>query len=197
MQDIGRTIGRTGWGLRSLLLAGVASSALTAAADANVVINPFFESSITGDPNAATIEGTINSAINFYQSNISTNITVNIAFGKGNGLGTSLTYINTDTYSDFITHLHAASSGDATDTTALAGLPISPTNPVTGTTITAKLSNFNAIGITGFGTGGADPCPNGAGGGNIAGCVLAQYGAHDSRIAGKYQPVQSAGGRGA
>jgi hypothetical protein len=173
MEKISGSGERIKGGIRALLLAGVAFSVLTAPAEANIVINPTFGSSISGDANAAAIEATINSAINFYESNISTNITVNIGFGKGNGLGTSLTYIATDTYSDFITQLHAHSSGDATDTTALAGLPIQSNNPVTGTTITASLSNYNAIGITGFGTGGVDP--NGAcgvAGSNFAACIL-------------------------
>src|SRR5215469_4877006 len=83
------------------LLSGAVLGALLAGGApvyANIVIDPFFESSITGDPNASTIEGTINSAIAFYEANISTPITVKIAFEEGGGLGESSTYIGTVPY---------------------------------------------------------------------------------------------------
>src|SRR5215469_8865420 len=161
------------------LLSGAVLGALLAGgapAYANIVIDPFFEPSITGDPNASTIEGTIDSAIAFYEANISTPITVNIAFEEGGGLGASSTYIGTVPYLTYITDLHAASSGDATDTTALAGLPITATNPVNGgTTITAKLANLNAVGIA---TPGAFPdlCPGGTGSGNFNACITLNTG---------------------
>src|SRR5258707_434566 len=50
-----------------------------------LVINPTFASNITSDPNAATIEATINRAIQAYESSFSDNITVNITFQEGDG----------------------------------------------------------------------------------------------------------------
>src|SRR5262249_22081459 len=43
-------------------------------------INPTFDSSITSDPNAATIMNTINAAIAVYEANFRDQITVNITF---------------------------------------------------------------------------------------------------------------------
>ena len=49
-------------------------------ARANLVITPTFDSTITSDPNAAVIEGTINSAIGVLEADISTPITVSVYF---------------------------------------------------------------------------------------------------------------------
>jgi hypothetical protein len=66
---------------------------------AGLVINPTFDSTITNDPNAATIEATINRAIAAYESFISDSITVNITFqevttglGASNGVSYSVPY---------------------------------------------------------------------------------------------------------
>ena len=118
-----------------------------------ITINPTFDATITSDPNAASIEGTINAAINYYDTTFTTSnafspLTVNITFQEGGGLGGSLTTVYKVNYSSFITNLHTASSGDTTDTTALAGLPVSATNPVTGTTtINLKSANCRALGL--------------------------------------------------
>ncbi len=88
------------------------------------------------DPNAATIEATINTAINNYQNAFSDNITVNITFQEGcNGpgqLGCSSSRLNTVSYSAYRAALvsHATT---ADDTTALASLPAGPTSPVNST----------------------------------------------------------------
>src|SRR5438067_399638 len=58
-----------------------------APAYAGLVINPVFDSSITSDPNAAAIEGTINSAIQEYETRFTDPITVSINFREGTGLG--------------------------------------------------------------------------------------------------------------
>ena len=52
-------------------------------ARANLVITPTFDSTITSDPNAAAIEGTINSAIGVLEADISTPITVSVYFQEG------------------------------------------------------------------------------------------------------------------
>lgn len=139
-------------GRRSLVL--LAALCLAAIGHASLItINPTFDATITRDPNAAAIESTINSAINYYDSTFTTSnafspLTVNISFQEGGGLGGSLTTVYKVNYSSFISALHTASSGDATDTTALAGLPISATNPVTGsTTINLKSANCRALGL--------------------------------------------------
>jgi hypothetical protein len=63
------------------------------------------------------------------------------------GLGSSSTFFNTVSYSDYITALHADAT-TSNDATALAHLPISATNPVNGgTTINVKTANLRAIGI--------------------------------------------------
>jgi hypothetical protein len=159
-------------GFRKLALSAAVLLGAASTARANIIFNPQFESSITGDPNAAAIETAINNAIAFYTANITTNITVNIAFAEmTSGLGESDTFILSVPYSTYITDLHNSSSGDSTDTTALAGLPISVTDPVNGgSTITATFANLNAIGdpVT---TPTGDPCPGGTLSGNFNACI--------------------------
>lgn len=64
-------------GLAGIAAAFVAATALPAQA---LTITPYFSSSITGDPNAALIEGTINNAIQFYNNSFSNPINVDIVF---------------------------------------------------------------------------------------------------------------------
>jgi hypothetical protein len=115
-------------------------------------IIPTFDTSITSDPNAAVIEGTINSVINYYDTTFTTAtaspIDVTIDFKEGGGLGASSTLVGQVSYQAFINALVAASSGGATDTTALAHLPIGPNNPVNGSTvIDVKTANLRALGF--------------------------------------------------
>jgi hypothetical protein len=121
-------------------------------ADVALNITPTFDSSITSDANAAAIEGTINSAINYYQNTFTTHtaapINVSIYFKEAGGLGSSNTVLYKVGYGAFDPALHNASSGDSTDTTALAGLPLQATNPVTGSTnINGKSANLRALGF--------------------------------------------------
>ena len=121
--------------------------------DVALNIIPTFDSSITSDPDAAAIEATINSAVSYYDSTFTTHtgapIGVTIDFAEmSTGLGESTSGVYKESYSSYITALHAASSGDATDTTALGGLPISATNPVTGSAnIDVKSPNARALGF--------------------------------------------------
>ena len=126
-------------------------------------IIPTFASSITSDPNAATIESTINTAINYYDSTFTTAtaapIGVTIQFQEGGGLGGSSAATYTIPYQNFISALTVASSGNSTDVAALANLPISTTNPVTGSThITVKTAELRALGFSAaqFPNGGFD-----------------------------------------
>jgi hypothetical protein len=130
-----------------------------ARADVALNIIATFDSSITSDPNALAIESTINSAINFYDTTFTTHtaapIGVTIDFKEmGSGLGQSNTYLYQVSYNSFITALHGANSGDATDTAALSGLPIATNNPVTVTpNIDVKTAELRALGYTGLPSG--------------------------------------------
>ena len=70
VNDIGRAIAVAILALTAL------SIALDARARAGFTITPTFDSSITNDPNAATIEGTINGMIQQYESLITNSVNV-------------------------------------------------------------------------------------------------------------------------
>ena len=136
----------------AMLATVLAIGAFPVRADVALNIIPTFDSSITGDPNAVAIEGTINQAISFYENTFTTHtaaqIGVKIDFQEGGGLGGSTTGLYKESYSSFINALTAAGSGDATDTTALAHLPTGANNPVTGsTTINGKSAELRALGF--------------------------------------------------
>jgi hypothetical protein len=122
-----------------------------APAHAGLIITPTFDSSITSDPNAAAIEGTINTAINSYQGLFTNSITVKIYFQEmGSGLGSSNTGIYNIGYTSFRNGLAAqfASSGNSNQGTALANLPAGPNNPVTGSTgLNVSSANGRALGL--------------------------------------------------
>jgi hypothetical protein len=119
-------------------------------ARANLIITPTFDSTITGDTNAASIEGAIDTAIGVFQSTFFNPITVSILFQEGGGLGESQTgFIYTPTYSSFYTHLVANDANAA----AIAGLTANGgngvDNPVTGTAdIDVKSANERALGYS-------------------------------------------------
>ena len=121
---------------------------------AGLVITPTFDSTITGDPNAAAIEGVINQAINTYQTRFADPINVTINFREmASGLGSSNWWYYNITYQNFINHLLAdASTPD--DATALAHVPHGANNPVDNSTnINVKTANLRAIGIFGLNSG--------------------------------------------
>ncbi len=139
--------------MRLLLAATILIASLSAQA---LVITPTFDTTITSDANAATIESTINTAIQLYQTRFSDPITVTIQFKEisTSGLyGQSSWWYYGISYSQF----RAALLADATttnDTVALAHLATGTGNPVTGTsTIRVKTANLRAIGITGLNSG--------------------------------------------
>jgi hypothetical protein len=115
-----------------------------------LTINPTFDSTITSDPNAATIMNTINTAIAAYASSFSDSATVNITFQEvTTGLGGSSTFQNTVDYDDYRAALvtHATTADDAT---ALATLPTGANNPVNnGTTVILKTALIRALGLSG------------------------------------------------
>ncbi len=152
MRELCRSVrlstGRRGRRL-GFLSGGVLGATLLAAGQPafSLVITPTFDSSITNDLNAATIEGVINTAIGTYQSNFSDPITVAIKFQEGGGLGGSSTFFANVSYSTYLAALKAdATTGN--DVTANALLPNNTTNPVNGaSTINVKTANLRAAGI--------------------------------------------------
>jgi hypothetical protein len=118
-------------------------------AQAGLIINVTFDSTITSDPNAALIENAINQAMSFYETAITTPITVGVKFAEmGSGLGQSSTFVSTVSYSQYLAALQSHSSGDAVDTSALATLPAGPNNPVNGTTqMDLTTANLRALGF--------------------------------------------------
>lgn len=121
---------RAGTGLASLLLGGAALCALNSPADASLAITPIFDSSITGNANAAAIEGAINSAIGtiegLYTPN---NVALSVDFsynnaGAGNLLSTNQ-FVYQYSYSDYTNALKADSTANSANTslaTAVAHL---------------------------------------------------------------------------
>lgn len=97
---------------------------------AGLTINPIFDSSITSDPNAAKIEGTINTAIQNVQSSFSNPITVNIKFQEGSsGLGSNSTWFSEVSYASLRASLAAAATTPDAQS-AVNSLPTSIDNPV-------------------------------------------------------------------
>ncbi|PYU30022.1 MAG: hypothetical protein DMG31_15185 [Acidobacteria bacterium] len=112
------------------------------------VIVPTYDSTITSDSNAATIEATINSTIGVYEATFTDPITVNITFQEMNsGLGQSSTFFDTILYSSYLTAL-TADKKSSNDAIALAHLGAGPNNPVNNNpNINVKLPNLRAVGI--------------------------------------------------
>jgi hypothetical protein len=125
-------------------------------ADSFITINPIFDASITGDVNAAAIENTINSAIAYFDSHILSHnaLTTSITFKEGPGLGGSAQTVYQVGYMAFTNALHNASSGDATDTTALAHTPISGTNFLNTSNVILTSADCIGLGL-GCGSGNA------------------------------------------
>jgi hypothetical protein len=130
-------------------------AACCSSANAQFVIDPNFDSSITSDPNVATIEAGIDQAISRFESSIETPITVNIDFKEmTSGLGMSNTGITTISYSQYRTDL-INNQSSANDATAIASLPNQVDNPVNGNPdVLLTRANLRAIGETGLGNNG-------------------------------------------
>ncbi len=141
---------------RALVLSLLAMGSLSAHAE--LTITPFFDTTITSDPNALLIEAGINQAISRIEADISTTITVKIDFKTmTSGLGQSSTYYNTLSYSKYRADLvsHATSANDAT---ALSFLPSTSTNPVNGTsTMDITTALLRALGENALGNTGTNP----------------------------------------
>lgn len=106
---------------------------LAAQARANLVIDPTFDSTITSDSNAATIEAAINSTISRVEADISNNVTVSIYFDEmTGGLGQSQSTEYYQSYSGYRSLLSGSQALSPDDTVALAHLPVQAANPVDG-----------------------------------------------------------------
>lgn len=115
-----------------------------------LIINPTWDSTITSDPDAATIMNTISNAILVYETKYSDPITVNITFAEmGGGLGQSSTFFNTVSYSSFYNAL-VADSKTTNDVLALAHIPSNGgIDPVDGTGfIRVTTANQRALGLS-------------------------------------------------
>lgn len=143
---------------RSYLAWTISSIALISCplAQANLVINPTWDSTITSDPNAAAIMGTINSAISFYNANFTDNIVVEITFKTmSSGLGASTTGIFRPSYLAYRLALESDAT-TAADGIALAHLPNQTMDPVTGIHANMVLARANARAIGGTTSPGTD-----------------------------------------
>ncbi len=138
---------RCGGRLATAALAGL--TVFSPVVTAGLVINPTFDSTITSDPNAATIEATINTAIAHYATLFSDNLTVNIVFQEtGTGLASSSSFLTSVSYSNFRTAL-VNDSTTSNDSTALANLPVQSTSPADGNTLLwLTTANARALGLT-------------------------------------------------
>ena len=146
---------------------------------AGLIINPTFDANVD-----APTRNAINTAIAFYQSNISTPITVNIYFYNMNsGLGSSRFFFFNVPYSTWRT-AWANTATSADDTAAVANTPEGDTNPINGnSSIGVKSPNGRAVGLNTpeqfFGAGA--PCPNFTGSGCI-GINVALANAHGALL---------------
>ncbi len=113
-------------------------------------VSPYLATPISADANHAAIEAAINSAIQVFEHDISTPIKVNITFGEmKTGLGASSTYIGSVSYSSYRSALvsHATSAADAS---AIASLPNTATEPVTGgSQVYITTADAKALGYSG------------------------------------------------
>jgi hypothetical protein len=158
--------------IRGLYLASVAAVAaslgIVSPARGNLVITPTFNSSITSDPNASTIEASINAAISRAEAVVTNNVTVGIAFNEmSTGLGQSQSTEYNSSYAGYLSLLKTQQTLSTNDNTAIATLPNTTANPVNGnstsSSIVACAPLFRALGQNtpggytaggSFGTGG-------------------------------------------
>jgi hypothetical protein len=131
------------------VVASFASPDTAAPSSKGLNIVPTFDISITGDPNAATIESSIRSAISGLESRVGTHITVHIAYASvSNGLGGAATYYNNVPYSKYRSDLQRLGTSTY-DKQALNNLPAGSNNPVNGSTgLVMTLPLLRAIGAT-------------------------------------------------
>ncbi len=120
---------------------GTALTMSVPAAHADLDIVPTFGSTITSDPNAATIEAAINATIARVESDISNNVAVDITFQESTtGLGGSTTLAYTVPYPTYANALLTQQTLSASDVSAIASL-----NYVPGTTVNNPVNNSGSV----------------------------------------------------
>jgi hypothetical protein len=163
----------------TMLLA--ASIAFVVPARAALIILPTFDSSITSDPNAASIEAVIDTAVQTYDNLFSNLVTVSILFQEGGGLGQSDDVVYGNPYTSFYNGLVANDANPA----AIAALNANGgdavinggVNPVGGLNeIEIKSANARALGIDIAPGCVVTPTGDGTSGGNVPN-VCALFGA--------------------
>jgi hypothetical protein len=119
-----------------------------------LTIVPIWDATITNDPNAAVIESTITSAIQFYQARFGDPMTISIYFEElGGGLGQSAWGYWTFPYSQYYYWLQQDAK-TTNDSYALAYLPNQSVNPVNfDGNINILTANLKALGQFFYGPG--------------------------------------------
>ena len=151
-------------------------------AHASLLITPTFDSSITSDSNAASIEGAINSAIQMFDNLYSNPITVSIYFQEGGGLGDSNTVVYEGAYTTVYSALVATDANPA----AIAALNANGGDPFTNgfvnpeggvNEIEIKSANARALGFNVAPGCVVTPTGNGHSGNNVPNiCALSGSG---------------------
>jgi hypothetical protein len=141
-------------------------------ARASLIINTIFDSSITSDSNATSIETAINTAVRTLENIYTNPITVSILFQEGGGLGQSNDLVYGVAYTSFYSGLVANDGNPA----AIAGLDANGgnavinggVNPVGGVNeIEIKSANARALGINIAPGCVVTPTGDGKAGGNV------------------------------
>ena len=129
-----------------------ASLAFVVPAHAGLIINAAFDSSITGNANAASIEAVIETAVQTFEDLYTNPITVSILFQEGGGLGQSNDLVYGVSYANFYSGLVANNANPA----AIAALNANGGNPNTNggvnpvggvNEIEIKSANARALGM--------------------------------------------------
>lgn len=111
-------------------------------AQANLIIDPTFDSSIATQTDAAAIEGAINAAISAVEADITNNVTATIDFkAVTTGLGESNTYIYTLSYYNYYNALKTidtAPGASLAQQDAFASLGAAPTGPSSGNPVNSS-----------------------------------------------------------
>lgn len=141
-------------------------------ARAGLIIDTIFDSSITSDANAASIEAAIDTAVQTFESLYSNPIAVSILFQEGGGLGQSNDLVYGVTYTSFYNGLVANDGNPA----AIAGLDANGGDPNTNggvnpvgdvNEIEIKSANARALGIDIAPGCVVTPTGDGTAGGNV------------------------------
>ena len=135
-----------------LKILSLAAATGCVSAQAGLTIVPTFDSTITSDPNSATIEASINADIATMDSYIADTTTVNITFQEtGTGLGGSSTAAYLIGYGDYFSQLQHSQVLSAADNTAVASLPNQANNPVNGNAnVTEQTALARALGYANY-----------------------------------------------